>query len=729
MNSFRDINATNLQYKNIKSNNFDSFISKLNADNLATSSNFEELISNSETNNQLYLRSNRNTGDSNIFQPKRAEQIDGDISYKINTEQGIYVNKQNKLQSDSKENHYKYRITRINIDSKNRNIIPKNIISNSNTNSNLSNPFTLTQNSNIVQIMYPNHGLSINDKITIMNVNGSEYNLREIDFIHDSNYVRINHPNHSMVPFTTNVISAQYQIFISNLSNFGSTYIQNIPINALNGYQNIYFNTDGSATYDPNYYFIKIQVIPNKNISFVTNYKVTYKHLYGIPLSSINANYPINANQNNGFQIVHNIIDADNIEIQLSYAASTNVSKCGGNNISINKITDFIEGFPNNSHYIISLNKTFYNVTKLRLVSTEFPNTDKIIKDTPLSRQNNLLFWQSLSDGETIYQIALTPGNYNVTDLITEINNKIGLINIVNTNITSGTTFSYSKTFSSKVSININTNIFSIDFFGTLNIQNPFNINTNSSDPNIYYLTVNHPNHLLQVGTQITIQNSSSVGVVPDYVINSIQTIYSIIDENNYTVQLGLFNILSNSSNVKSGGGIAVQIVYPFVTRLLFDRPGTIGKLVGFRNVGEPNSILEWSYSNTNNSPYVNDILTDVAGVPIQSSAINNYINLNGDNYIIVSNPLLKNTVDTGGINGVFAKILLAGPPGFTLFNQYIQLGDEFNEGIQSLSELEFYFYAPDGTLYEFNGLDHSMTVEIYEKIINNVNMNNSTRL
>jgi len=757
MKSIGDINATNLHYKNIKSNNFDHFITKLNANNYIASSNFEELISNNETNNQLYLRMNRNISDSTVYQPKRSEQIEGDISNKINIENGIdnkdfsslnsegvftqrglnsngsFTREQldfqgNSLEKDNRDNRYKYRITRINIDSKNRNISPKNIIANS-VNSNLSNPFSFQKNINIMTINYQNHGLLQNDKITISNLNGSEYNLREFNIMQNSYYVKISHQNHGMIPFPDNVVSARYQILISGITNYNSTFIQNIPLNVLNGYHYVYFNTDEFTTFDPNYYYIKIQLQSNQNITFTTNYKVTYLHLYGIPLSSINANYPINASQNNGFQIVHNIIDSNNFQIQLDYVASTTITSCGGNNISVNKIIDFIEGYPNNNHYIISLNKTFYNVSKLRLVSSEFPNTDKIIRDTPMFRQNNLLFWQSLNDGETIYKITLTPGNYNVSNLCDEINNQVSTVNIANANITSGTTYNYSKTFRSETKIDINNNIFSIKFFGVLNIQNPFNINTNSANTNIYYLTVNHPNHLLQVGTKITIQNSTSIGIVPDYIINTDQTIYSIIDANYYTIQLNQFNILSNNSNIQSGGGNAVQIIYPYITRLLFNQVGTIGNLLGFRNVGEPDSILQWSYNNTNNEPYVNDILTDVAGIPITSSTINKYINLNGDNYLIISNPLLKNTVDTGGINGVFAKILLAGPPGYVLFNQYIQLGDEFNEGIQSLSELEFFFYASDGTLYEFNGLEHSMTVEIYEKIIYNIHINNSTRL
>jgi len=740
MDSINENNATNNQYKNIKLNAFNKSINN-NFSNSNTSINnnkFQNNIPNfSLTNNldsytssnsqtQIYSRKNISLGDTTVYQPQRIEQINTNMSDQI----------------ELKENSYKYRITRVNIDSRNRNTTPKNITSNTN-NVTVSNPFTLTANNNIIRINLPNHGLSINDKITITNILGQEFYLRTLEMTQGSNFIKINHNNHGMIPFSTstntntntntstntNKTYAEYQIVISGITNNGVTYLQNIPLNVLNNFQTVYFNTNNNSTYDVNFYYIKIPLVPNQTAIYNINYKVTYKHLYGIPLSSINSNYPVNADQQNGFQTVNEIIDNNNFNIQTDYIANSNVSSCGGNNISINTIVDYIEGYPNNNHYIISLNKTFYNVSKLRLISTEFPNTDKIIRDSPVSRKNNQIYWQSLGDGDTIYSINITPGNYNTIDLTTEINNQISKVNIINSNIVTTATYNYSKYFTSVVAINTNSNLFTIQFFGTLNIINPFNIVVNTSNNNIYYLEINHPNHLLTVGTQITIQNSTSIGVVPDYVINNVQTITSIIDNSHYIVQLKPFNILQNDSIITSGGGNSVQIIYPFIARLLFNYQGTVGNLLGFRNVGQPNSITQWDYIISNNTSYVNDILTDATGIPITSSVISNYINLNGDNYLIISNPLLKNTVDTGGINGVFAKILLAGPPGYILYNQYIQLGDELNEGIQSLSELEFYFYALDGTLYEFNGLEHSFTIEIYEKIIDNPNINNNSRL
>ena len=259
MDSINENNATNNQYKNIKLNAFNKSINN-NFSNSNTSINnnkFQNNIPNfSLTNNldsytssnsqtQIYSRKNISLGDTTVYQPQRIEQINTNMSDQI----------------ELKENSYKYRITRVNIDSRNRNTTPKNITSNTN-NVTVSNPFTLTANNNIIRINLPNHGLSINDKITITNILGQEFYLRTLEMTQGSNFIKINHNNHGMIPFSTstntntntntstntNKTYAEYQIVISGITNNGVTYLQNIPLNVLNNFQTVYFNTNNNST-------------------------------------------------------------------------------------------------------------------------------------------------------------------------------------------------------------------------------------------------------------------------------------------------------------------------------------------------------------------------------------------------------------------------------------------------------------------------------------------------
>ncbi len=655
----------------------------------------------------LFLRKDYN---SNSYQQFR---------FNNNTDDEKIIN----VKTQNSDFNYTFRVTRVNVDSKNRNLIPKNITLN--TSIPLSNPFILKKGSNVVTVFGNTDKLSVNDKIVISNVNGQEYHLNNIEFTQNSEYVKIYHANHGMHPFDNTVIYTPYQIKINDIFNNNLTYIQNVPLNVLNDYHTVYFNTNNSNDFDLNYYYIKTNINALSNQVFDTPFKVTYKHLYGIPLSFLNANYPISSERNQGYQVVDSIdYNTNSFTFIVNSVANDDIIKCGGDYIIVSKIIDYIEGYPNNNNYIISLNKTFYDVSKIKLISTEFPNTEKIIKDYPSSKQNNKLYWQVIGDGDNIYEIAVVPGNYSVNELTNEINNQIQNT-VMSNNLKKQNTneIVYDTTFYADVSINVNSNIFKLKFYGQFTIVNPFRVTQDVANSYVYYLQINHPDHLLTIGTQIRILNSLDISNVPSTSINGLQTISSIVDKDNYIVKLDRFNPITSDSKTSIGGGYAVQIRYPLKTRLLFNKSDTLGNILGFRNVGMNNSITKWDYEITNNLQYVNDILVDNVGVPINNTFINNYINLNGDNYILMTNPLVKNTVDTGNINGVFAKLLLAGLPGYILFNQYIQLGDEFIENIQTLSELQFSFYTPDGSLYSFNGIDHSFTIEIYEKILNNKNM------
>jgi hypothetical protein len=703
---------------NLLNNNNNNYRNDLN--DILFQQKSSSIIKQNNDNNSLYTyynSKNNNTGD--IQQTIFKNNLNSDIDQST-----IDIDLSNK------HNEYKYRITKINIDSAYRNTIPKNITTN--TYKSLINPFTLIKNSNIIKINLPNHNLEVNDKIIIVNVNGPVFNLSSFEFFQNSSYVKINHTNHGMQPFDIKQNYSNYQIKIDGISNNGLNYIQNIPLNILNNYHTVYFNIDNSDDYDINFYYININTIPLESHLYNSNYyTVTYRHLCGIPLSNINANYPITPDRNNGYQLVDTIIDKNTFTIQVNFIANKNINNCGGDYITIDKITDYIEGYPNNNNYIISLNKTFYNVTKIKLISTEFPNTEKIIKDRPLSRQNNLLYWQILSDNDHIYVINITPGNYTTdglsNEIQTQIQNTISLSQSIKTN---SNTIIYDPKFYADVSININTNIFKLNIYGQLIAVNPFRISQDNTNQYIYNITVNHPQHLLQANTQIRILNSLDIGVIPSDSINGLQTITTIIDENSYTFQIKYFNPLTTNTNATVGGGNDVQIRYPFKSKLLFNRPGTIGNIIGFRNVGQNNSITEWSYSITNNSIYINENnIVDSVGNQNNSLVTNNYINLNGDNYILMTNPLFINTVDTGNVvSGIFAKLLLSGAAGYILFNQFIQLGEEFTDGIQTLSELQFTYYAQDGSLYDFYGIEHSFTIEIYEKINNSSNFNRSSK-
>jgi hypothetical protein len=54
--------------------------------------------------------------------------------------------------------------------------------------------------------------------------------------------------------------------------------------------------------------------------------------------------------------------------------------------------------YPEENHYKIDLRRQFTNVKLVQLRSTEFPNSEQLIRATPPSRANNKIFWNNLND-------------------------------------------------------------------------------------------------------------------------------------------------------------------------------------------------------------------------------------------------------------------------------------------------------------------------------------------
>jgi len=66
--------------------------------------------------------------------------------------------------------------------------------------------------------------------------------------------------------------------------------------------------------------------------------------------------------------------------------------------VSIDTKDRDIDKYPKQNNFRAFLGKTFMNVKKIELLSTEFPNTDQVIKELPVELQNNLISWQNEED-------------------------------------------------------------------------------------------------------------------------------------------------------------------------------------------------------------------------------------------------------------------------------------------------------------------------------------------
>ena len=613
----------------------------------------------------------------------------------------------------------KYKTTRINIDSFYRNKYPKNILDSTQHFLN-ENPFYFQSGSNLLTIYDPSHGYSYGDNIIIKNVTVLLQNIK-ISFEKDNYYVRIEFANHNLNPLYNYIVLIQN--FVGNNTN--NTIFDNININYINKIQNVYF-TDGTNIATNNFFYIKINIKPTINNNSLCD--INLYSLNGVPLSNINSDYPISINQAQSSLNITNIISQDYYQVKLPLKATIgltnntnltslqNATGVGGSNIIISKIVSVIEGFPNANHFKYSLGRNFNNIRKIRLLSTEIPNTEKMIRSSPISKQNNLLYWQNVDDGLIEYTIKITEGNYSVNDLATEIQSQIvatprqGQLNVNTSKII------YLNDHFATVNINQNSNKFEISYYTTVILTQAITKSTYSFSDGFIRIIVTHPNHKLNNGDTIFLNNAVDTEGIPSSAMNGTLSIEEIISQDNYQIKLAKFN--ASTYTAATGGGDAINILTPLQTRLLFNRVGTIGNLLGFRNVGDYNAITIYSKKISNTIEYELDSNLNTLGIQNPSIINSTLLNFNGDNYIYLTlNYIFKDSIDIQGIKNIFAKLLLSANPNNVIYNDFIQIGEEFLNTIISLSELEIFFYTADGLLYDFNNINVSFTIELFEEI------------
>jgi hypothetical protein len=636
-----------------------------------------------------------------------------------------YLHSKGLVSTDSK---VRYNVNYINIDSSNRKITPSVKVS-------LLKELTLNPLSieeNLLWIFIPEHNFVINDRITLSNVtykykelktvtkNSDDENLYAVEFTEGSQYAKIKtSPNISITllgSISTTYDTSDMLIDISGLKGYPTeAYIGNIPLNQLNKTHKVYLGIPGSVTSGeiPNesYFFIKL---PKKFKGLTStlgyNISITFRYYGGVPINEINADYPVNNFHIKGYHLVSKIT-TDSIAIKLPRKGYY-TGDFGGNNVYLGLVDEIDAGYPNPSNYKISLEKTFSNVTLVRMVSSEFPNTDKVFKNYPEASRNNRIYFQNIDDGDHVYYIEIDPGNYDPSALKTILESKF--YNTPKITVQSGTAYSANNYI--QVDINRNSDVVTFKSFKEALLTKPItkitpniDVKDTTAGAASYVVTMQHTSHGLSVGSKIVITGAIEHLGIPQDILNTEHTISTVIDDDKYEFVIKHFNLqtVKNQTN----GGFSVKVYVPNIFRLRFDYPDTMGKQLGFRNPGNETSITQYLTEISNKDLYQDEIDTDELGNT--KNITNNSLLLSGDNYILMTCRELSGIINTGKISNVFAKINLTGVPGRMLYDSFVSSPIFFYDPLAQLSELSFSFYSTSGEFFDFNGIDHSFTLEI----------------
>lgn len=644
-------------------------------------------------------------------------------------------------QEEKYENFYKkeqLKVSLINIDSMFRNKSPKNIYTSS-INYLPKDPLIFTQDSQIIEINYPNNGFVENDKIIIQNVEGKSYILSgEIYLFQNYSYcfIKINHDYTSNYNNLLNKLQIEISVVNSEILN-DTTYYGNIPINSLIGIfdinlpsivneineipQSILTDLSSSTVenLDSSYILIKLPFnyfsYDNTNSYYeVTDFfKISFNDLYGLPINRINADYPINYQKLQGYHEVVSIINKDIFTINTGYIPLKN-GIGGGNKIQIMKIINIEEGYPDANNYTIKLKKNFNNVVRIELVSTEFPFIDYLVKRYG-ENKNNKIYWRHFDDGNYIYSVEIPEGNYDGPSLVLLLMKNMNAIERISST-------PEKKIFNDfLINYNIFTQEVTFSAFKTENIPNSLKVDIVTINSIQYFrLIVNHPNNLVQLNDSITISNSNAIGIITTNFINKTHTVYEINKNNNYSILLGSTNqILTSDSNLTltltDTGGASINIKTKSRISLLFNYKDTIGSVIGFKHVGQPNAITDYKTTISNFDSYLNDTKLNTVGDLVETPLLlnftgnNNYYLLYLNDYELVNNS--NNQLPS------FAKILLSGTFGDVLYNTFVNFPIEFDFPISTLNEIKIRITYGDGSLPDFRNIDHSFTLKIVELV------------
>lgn len=582
------------------------------------------------------------------------------------------------------------------IDSNFRNINPINILGKSYT---LYNALSFTENSNIIKIKHQQHPFKQDDRILIKNLKNPIIKLKNvIEFIENDPLVKINYSHN---------FKEGYKITISNIIGNSSDgeYLNNIPITLINTTHTVYLSQSDT------YFYIKLEIIPT--LSYIDENNIIHITVLndinsGIPLNNINSDYPLSESQTVGYHIITKTT-SDEYFITIKSNSNASINNVG-NYIDVIQVLQTITGYPYPNIYNYTFKKTYYNVVNLSIQNSEFPISRQNINNT-----NNKLYIQILDDGNEIYVISLDNGSYNEISLANEIEAKINNVKRnkipYNYNDNINKYIEYNQNIISKISINMVKNIISFELFQEFNIPKCITI-SDELENNHKIVIINHANHKLSIGNEIYIRDSIDIDNIPANIINTKHIITSILDNNNYTIQLPFYNELAIINN--SNGGNNIKITTRIKFRLLFNKGDTCGELLGFYNVSHAASITKYEY-----------IIRNIDLYPLSENINSNgeRLSINGIsilkpkyNYIFMTFPNIDTGINIGNIKNIFAKIGLYGEIGksYVTDNHYILANNI--KPITDLTTIIIAYYYPDGTLYEFDNINHSFILTIHQK-------------
>lgn len=326
----------------------------------------------------------------------------------------------------------------------------------------LNNVLQVKKNSNYMKIHHVAHGLSFyglynssdpNQFIPVEYIDDLPVSFAENEDIPDSNQHYILKKNGKM--------NISIQLSNAKGMDFNRTMIGNIPTNFINKKHQVYLiftKTNNLFIHNPDYYLIKLQKKSSINYEDSKNFiqdrtglptkipanntiHIGFNNLFGVPLNLLNTKTSANDNMENPYLTVIDTTD-NTFSVDVGYNAvvdpynnfynyndlendgtdvSKNANMGGGPQVFVRGIINTNNGDSAPNQYKYKLDRTYKNVIQAKIVASIFPNSQRVINNIDTDIVNNRLYWRNLSDGDQIYYLEITPGNYTSQELAENI--------------------------------------------------------------------------------------------------------------------------------------------------------------------------------------------------------------------------------------------------------------------------------------------------------------------
>lgn len=235
--------------------------------------------------------------------------------------------------------------------------------------------------------------------------------------------------------------------------------------------------------------------------------------------------------------------------------------------------------FPSANYFVFDLPRSFLNVKSIALVSLEFPNVDRVVKDDTFgSEQNNLVPFITLNDGLISpyndafsrtpfepYLPGIQSGNYNLSSINKQISN------ILNNNIVD---YQNNDIFTFKTSVDLDRMVYTINSFNTkYTVKNPISTVQGSNIFSIYYVyQQSNP------GDYIFLQGLSGVGGFSASQINGIfRVLYTEVNNISVRASSGIA-----TQTLSFGGGAGIIGFQKEIQLSFSDYPNSLHTILGF---------------------------------------------------------------------------------------------------------------------------------------------------